>query len=299
VVVAIDRDAWARGQTESTNSLSWRVMGTTRFKIEQFERAIEDLRTLRRDVLWQVFLPVILSGDAARGLDWFDDERWRVAIANVEVMAQIAAAGGAKGFLFDPEDYAGVTLLREAPPSNPLRRDALRGKARQRGREAMGAIARHVPDAMIVSLYGHSLVLKHKGSTPREFELVGPFLDGVVETMSGNSIFVDGFEYSYGFKKREQFVAGAREIRELGERVTEVGGAFRRRVRPGFGLWIDFRAQLNHWSPAEFATAVGEALDVSGTCVWIYGHTVRFFPPDVNADTYGRAIRKVRAERGL
>lgn len=298
VAVALDRDAWARGVTNTGNSAGWQVMGPRRFERSTFARAMVDLKGMR-DAKWQVFLPIILCSDAARGVTWFDDDRWNVISENVATLAAVGASGGATGFIFDPEHYCQTKIFKGASAEDATSRDTTYAKARQRGREVCLAIRRHLPEPVIIALFGHSSAIKHRSREGAEYELLGPFLDGVIEAMSGNSILVDGFEYSYGFRQRPQFVSGAREIREFGERVTGNRDVFRRRVRGGFGLWIDYGQRLTHWSPSEFASAVADALEVSGSYVWIYAQTVRFFPPDSNAKAYGEAVRRVRAQRGL
>ena len=65
-----------------------------------------DLKAAKWRAFTDNFLPVALSSGYAAQLNWFDDERWRIIVNNFGVVAQIAAEGGVKGLIIDPEDYS-------------------------------------------------------------------------------------------------------------------------------------------------------------------------------------------------
>jgi hypothetical protein len=106
IIVAIDRQGWQQGRQATDNQLGWQVMGKRLFRIEEFREAIEDLKAAKWRAFTDNFLPVALSSGYAAQLSWFDDDRWRVIVNNFGVVAQVAAEGGVKGLLIDPEDYS-------------------------------------------------------------------------------------------------------------------------------------------------------------------------------------------------
>jgi len=53
---------------------------------------------------------------------------------------------------------------------------------------------------------------------------------------------------------------------------------YREKVKAGFGLWLDYRRQLTHFTPEEFQQALHSAWRSSDGYVWIYTEGPRFFP---------------------
>jgi hypothetical protein len=106
ISIAVDRQAWQQGNTETTNQLAWLVMGPRNFRAEDFHTAITDFSAAQWRTVTDNFLPVFLSAaQSAKGLNWFDNDRWRIIIDNIRVVAGIAADSGLKGLILDPEYY--------------------------------------------------------------------------------------------------------------------------------------------------------------------------------------------------
>ena len=143
IIVAVDRQGWQQGRQATDNQLGWQVMGKRSFRIEEFHEAIADLKAAKWRTFTDNFLPVVLSSGYAAQLNWFDDERWRIVVNNFGVVAQIAASGGLKGLILDPEHY-NYALFRYADQRQQVDRPFADyvGIARQRGREVMAAVAR-------------------------------------------------------------------------------------------------------------------------------------------------------------
>jgi hypothetical protein len=304
IIVAVDRQAWKQGKTDASNRLCWQVMGKKAFRNEEFRDAIADLKASRWHRFTDNFLPIALSAaQSASDLHWFDDERWRIVAQNFGVVAHIAAAGGLKGLILDPEDY-NYALFRYADQ----RRQADRpfadyvGVARQRGRQVMEAIAAHLPDAVLFSLYAYTLPLrdKERGKSLEDtaYSLLPAFYDGLLEVMPARASLVDGYESAYAFKERQQFVDAYRRIRQDAVRLSAVPDLYHNKVRAGFGLWLDYRRQHDYFTPAEFRQAVSTALAISDGYVWIYSQGLSFFPlggvDPSYIDAIGEARRGVR-----
>jgi hypothetical protein len=283
IMVAVDRQGWQQGRQATDNQLSWQVMGKRQFQIEEFRAAIEDLKAAKWRTFTDNFLPVALSSGYAAQLNWFDDERWRIIVQNVAVLAQIANAGGLKGLILDPEHY-NFALFRYADQRQQVNRPFVDyvGVARQRGREVMTAVAAHLPRAVLLSLYAYTLPLSErergKQLEDTQYSLLPAFYDGFLETMPAGTLLVDGYESAYAFKERQQFLRGYRSIRRDAVDLSALPDRYRQHVKAGFGLWLDYRQKLEHFTPAEFSQAVSTALDVSDGYVWVYSHGPRFFP---------------------
>ena len=284
VTVALDRVRWREGWRDTENRLGWAFTGRQRFSVDQFRPAIEDLRAARCQRFTEQFLEVTLSSSSSRGLSWFDDQRWSQVEANVRVIAQIAKAGHARGLVIDPEHYAerlfdySVQSKQVDQPFADFRR-----VARRRGQQVIAAVSEVFPEARIFSLFGYTLALKDvRRGMPlerSEYALLPSFFDGILEGLSSEAEFIDGYEFSYSYKQRAQFLDGYRQIREDAVELSAFPELYRRKVRAGFGVWVDYRRNPGYFQPEELEAAVLAALGTCDRYVWIYGERVGFFPP--------------------
>jgi hypothetical protein len=301
IVVPVDRRAWQQGKRGTHNQLAWQIMGKKTFRVEDFREAIADLRTPKWGKFTDNFLSVILSAEQSTiGLNWFDNERWRIVANNFEFLARIATETGVKGLIFDPEHYNYALFdynAQRRQVDKPV--EAYREIARQRGREVMAAIAAAKRDPVIISLYTHSYVqlLRQVYSKislqDNEYGLLPAFYDGILEAMPSGGVLVDGYEQAYGFKERSQFTDGHWLIQEA-IKFSAVPEHYKKKVKAGFGLWLDNTNKPNYFTPEEFQRAVSSALKVSDGYVWIYSQGPRFFPPSGVAPSYIKALAAAR-----
>jgi hypothetical protein len=294
IVIPVDRRAWQQGKRDTNNQLAWKIMGKRAFRIEDFHDAIADLRAPKWRKFTDNFLPVILSAaQSTIGLNWFDNERWRIVANNFEILARIAAETGVKGLIFDPEHY-NYSLFDYSAQRKQLDRPmaAYQEMARQRGREVMRIIATRMPEAVMLSLYLYTYPLSHTlPKTP--YNLLPAFYDGVLEAMPSAATLIDGYESAYPYKEPGQFIAAYRRIQEAGK-ISAVPDHYRTKVKAGFGLWLDYRKRADYFTPEEFRRSVGAALQVSDGYVWIYSEGARFFPPSGVAPDYIKALADAR-----
>lgn len=299
ILVAINRKAWQQGVKGDSNQLGRQITGQREFHIEEFRETIDDLKSAHWRSFTDSFLPVAVSLEAyTRDLNWFDDSRWRIIANNFGVLSRIAAEARLKGLILDPEHY-GYRLF-----SYPLQRRQLDRPfeeyvkiARLRGQQVMRAIANQIPAPVLLSFYGHSLLLREiKGKiTLREAEygLMPGFYDGLLDAMPKHGRLIDGYEFSYGFKDKQQFVDGYNKVNRSAVRFSATP-KYRKNVQAGFGLWIDRDQEGTHFTPAEFRTALGYALEASDKYVWIYGQNVRLFPPSGIPGSFIESIATAR-----
>jgi hypothetical protein len=300
IIIAIDRRVSAQRRRIAENELSRHIMGARLLRVEQFREGIDDLKSAKWQRFSENFLPVILSTTiSSEGLDWFDDQRWDVIINNFRVLAQIAAEAGMRGLIFDPEHY---TYRLFSYGDQRKRIDKPFGEyeevARLRGRQVITAIASQLPNVVVLSLFGHSLPLSEmergvsRQSIP--YALLPAFFDGILEAMPGGGRLVDGYEFAYGFKERQQFQDAYRRIHDNALRLSLVPKDYRDKVQAGFGLWLDNNRRVDYFTPNEFERAVRDALAVSDRYVWIYSQTPQFFPPSAVDSRYIDALRHAR-----
>lgn len=303
IVVAVDREAWRQGKRDS-NRLGGLVMGNRRFTFEEFAPAIADLQIAKWKRFTDNFLPVVLSSDpSAKDLGWFDDARWETVAANFGVVAQIAAASGMRGLILDPEHYGhSLFTWRKQPSARTRPFTQYSAVARWRGRQVMTAIADVLPKAVLLSLFAYTQPLSQveKGAKVEDtdYGILPSFYDGILEAMPPAARLVDGYEFAYSFKEERQFQKARRRIREKALALTSSAALYREKVRVGFGLWLDYGARLEHFSPADFEAAVAQALRATDDYVWVYSQGPRFFPPSGEAGAYVEAIERARTAAG-
>jgi hypothetical protein len=294
--VAIDRAAWAKGDRSTRNRLGRLVTGRRPFSLEDFREAIEDLRAARWQLWTENFLPVSLSAPEAPPPDWFDDPGWAVVVENLGVVAAIAREGHLRGILLDPEHY-GPELFRYRPGAGRAFPEVA-AAARRRGREAMEAIARERPGAVVLCFFGQTLPLAElrRGRTleQAEYGLLAPFFDGMIEGASDGVRLVDGYEFAYGYTEGEQFRQARARIEEAGRSLSAVPERYRRVVEAGFGIWLDYGGDPAFRSPAVLARTLREALLATDGYVWLYSEGLRFYPPSADAEPILAVLRSVR-----
>jgi hypothetical protein len=296
ITVMIDRSG---SDTSTHNQLGWQLMGRREFSREEFAGATEDLRAARWQRFHENFLPVVLSPEAADGLTWFDDDRWRTIVRNLAVVSWVANEGGLKGVILDPEHY-GYAMFSYSEHRRRTGRtfEDTRDAARKRGRELIGALRESLPRVVVLSLFGHTLALHEmqhgKSLQTTDYALLPAFLDGVLDGIGEEGTYVDGFEFAYGYKKREQFVEGYRRIHGAARALSEVQDQYRRKVRAGFGIRLDHYDRLDYFTPEELRRSLQAALEVSDGYVWLYSQQARFFPPVGVSSEQLEAIRDAR-----
>ncbi len=187
-------------------NLSWEVWGGRKFAFDDFKQAVDDLKTTKFNRFTDRFLRVNITPGK---VNWFDDEAWANIANNFSVAAQIAKEGRCKGFMFDTEQYEGITLFDYRQQKDKKKFADYQAKVRQRGQEWIKAVNQHYPDITILLTFGYD-VSYWRAKTPKDrstaaYGLLADFLDGVLEACSKQTTIVDGYEFSYPYKERKQF----------------------------------------------------------------------------------------------
>jgi hypothetical protein len=320
IAVAIDRKAWQQGKTDTGNMLAWNLFGPKPLKLDELRPAIADLKAAKWQRFTDNFLPAcICSSGQDFGFHWFDDARWKTILNNWRLLVTIAKEGGCKGIILDPEHYLAYFFHY---PSMRERLDKsfaeYQAKVRERGRELMKVTRAIFPDITILMFWAHSYLPIHPTERQKPLEqnaygLLPAFVDGMMEAADERAQFVDLCEFAYGYKRREQFLEAYHSIVHKAMRFSLLPELYRRRIRVGFGLWLDNGNagamqgkrwdvrdfSRNYFSPDEFRQSLQWALEISDGYVWIYSHQPRFFPPSDLPDAYLQAIKEARRVVGM
>ncbi len=237
---------------------------------------------------------VVITSPNAPFIDWFDD--WSRYIANIQVAAQAAKNAGLKGIILDTENYnsSARTIMWQYDQqkyASTKTLDDYKAQANLRGQQIMDAINSVYPDIKIMVTFGTGSVAywQSKSWGWKPYELVVPFLDGMLSHMNAPARLVDGFEPSYPFKTASDFTDGYSAITVKGENLSSVTNQYASFVSAGFGLWFNYKAYENNWStthdwdttnfgcnyftPDTFRQTVCLALTYSESYLWVWSGT--------------------------
>ena len=292
------------------------TFGGPQRKLEEFQQAIDDLKATKFRRFTDRFLRINVTPGT---FDWFDDKEWSGVLNNCAVAAQVARQGGCKGFMLDTEQYDGVVLFDYGKQKHHDAKSFAdyQAKVRERGREWITAVNRHFPDIAIMLTFGYRTAHYRGKADPsqEDYALLTDFLDGVLDACADETRIVDAWEFSYGYKRPDQYQLAYRTITEKALAWTKTPQRYRRFMQAGFGIWLDNSQQAgwnvddfskNYFTPAEFEAALRPALQTSDEYVWIYSEQPRWWSkektsvklPQAYVDAFRRAREPASAQPG-
>jgi hypothetical protein len=264
----------------------------------EFAPALADLMAAKPTTCRENYLMLYSNpGD----VDWFDDAGWREVIEHWRLLSRLARQGGLRGLLFDAEPYTPPhsQFLYRAQPEHAKHSFAeYRAKARQRGREVMGAVRAEFPEAVIFSyrLFSDMLGLLAAGDLDRALEpntygLLPAFVDGWLDVMPPTMRVIEGTE-DIGYRANspvEYERAFTRLTLQMPDFVApEHRAKVRQQFRVGHSLYLDayVSAPDSAWHvdstgstpAARLAANLTSALAASDGLVWLYGEQGRWWP---------------------
>jgi hypothetical protein len=286
-------------------NLAWEVWGGKKFTADHFKQAVDDLKATKFSRLTDRFLRVNVT---PAKVDWFDDEAWASVVNNFGVAAQVAKEGRCKGFMFDTEQYEGVTVFDYRKQKDKDRKAFAdyQAKVRQRGQQWAKTVNKHYPDITILLTFGYDVTYwraeKPKDRSTAAYGLLADFLDGVLDACTKETVLVDAYEFSYPYKDRKQFEQAYDSITKKALDWTGAPEKYKARVTAGFGIWMDHKRKgwdvadfsKNYFSPAEFESVVRTALEMSDGYVWIYSERPKWWTNEMLPKEYVEALAKAR-----
>lgn len=146
-------------------------------------------------------------------LDWADDKAWANYAENMAVVAWLAKAGGMKGLMLDPEEYASARQYDHTSKDPPFSECAK--LARQRGREVFARVFQEFPDAVLFTLWyfgrfrGGMGNVNPAGCADDAGDLLPYFYNGMLDVMPPGVRVVDGCEHYSLSATRYQYLFNA------------------------------------------------------------------------------------------
>ena len=310
----------------NNNSFALRAFGRESFRVDQFEKDIEDLQAAPLRRLTHNFLRFNVTPG---NIDWFDD--FTPILQNARVAGTVARRGGLKGICLDLESYKSpIWCYPKLKYRGHKRFLDYAAQIRRRGREFMRALNQGYPDVTLLvlpftywSAYAAANSRGPLASWPAEalereadeqvvgYGLLPYFIDGLLETASDRTTIVDGWEKSYGYRFDDAFRRARETVKQTNRRYTADARAYDRHVQVGFGIWADFgsrgsgrgwhRSQVdkNYFTPVEFEWSVRHALNHTDRYVWIYSERLDWWRGERVHPEYAAALRRARQPREL
>lgn len=280
--------------------LGWLGFGGPEAKVSDFQGHIETLRGIKFTNLKHNFLRMNATpGD----FDVFDDD-FDTVIRNFRVAAQVAKQAGFVGILFDPEHYGKTPYHYQSRKYAEQKSfDEYRAKYRERGAQVMRAINAALPEAVVLTTWANSIPAiqaKHGDILKSGYNLLPAWYDGMVSAATDRTKIIDGYETSYGFKQRQQFLEAYYTMLNKGRALSDVPQEYREHVSAGFGIWADNGSKFdpqdftkNYFTPEELEQTLGMAFEISDEYVWMYNHHIGWWKGEAPA-AYVAALKQAR-----
>lgn len=287
-------------------SISYETFSARPWKKEWFAKNIRELQAVKNPRLTDNF---IRTGSGPGGVDWFDDASWKEIVHHFEIAAWIAKEGNCRGILFDPEMYRDARTFTYGlqKGANEHSFQEYQEMARQRGREAMQAMAAIYPDMVVFTFWMNEIARAHAANIETSrYNLYPAFIDGWLDAAPASIKFVEGAESAYGFSKREQFLDTANWIRNDGARLVSVENRskYRSQVQVSFGIYLDaysYYQKGNRWylEPTQGSRLdlleqnLTNAAEIADEYVWTWGEHYRWWPTEtkeVSPETWNEIL---------
>ena len=280
-----------------------------------FREGVDQLRARKSTRFTDNFLTLLANpGD----VDWFDDAGWQNIVEHWRIAAGLAREAGLRGIFFDPEPYAPPHSQFDyaaQPQCKQHSFDEYCVKARQRGREAMQAVAREYPQITLLCAFMNSINATATGrANPRlalatqGYGLYPAFIDGWLDAVPSTVTLVDGCESAYLYNSQQEYLEAAVLIKGACQELVspENRAKYRAQVQVSFGIYLDA-----YWNPkdSEWKTwyidglggprverlraNVTAALRAADEYVWVYGEKFRWWPTpnsSVRAESWPEAL---------
>ncbi len=256
-------DGLAVKALSGSRDLGLHVFGRDRITALDTQQAIRDLRSVKARRLLHRFVKINACPDT-NAPRWFDDE-WITIVRNAATMARVAYLGGCVGLVFDPEPYGMVKLWRYNSVAGYTFEETV-AQVHKRGSEFMRSLNGQFPRLVLFSLFGPSINAFQPGPlVGKQYALLPAFFDGMCEAADDGTRIVDGFEGAYGWRTKTQF-ALARKRYEA----ANGSRAYVDHMELGIAVWLNYKGQVDYYTPEQFGEVLTLVREVSDRYVWIY-----------------------------
>lgn len=208
--------------------------------------------------------------------DWTDDANWANIAKTFGDISELAMRSGSRGIAIDTEAYTIPLLDTQAERHKGIRKDILRTKVYQRGRDIMRAIADAFPDIEVIVLPEGAFywLNPEQGTSPGSFELWIDFWNGMASVNNKNGIVIAAERTYSVLNSIHMKQIYALEQKTMQEHVQDKA-FWMNKCSIALGMWPlgkSYEDKAARYTPAQFRDQFQAAVALSPRYVWIYGH---------------------------
>ena len=267
----------------------WECFGRQRFQREELAATIETLKQIDFQQFTDNFLRYnVTPGD----VDWFDN--FDNILHNAAMWAAATKEVGAKGWMFDVEDYKGTVFnYQKMRHRDEHTFKEYSAQAQLRGRQFMGAVEAANSDIVLLLCLAHSYVNRTPDAAHKlaevEYGLLPAFLNGLLEAVGPRVRMIDGHEQGYSYLTSEEFFRGYHATRResLALVPPQLHQRYNHKMEMGMAVYANYTLGLfsypGHW-PTHYLSSrqrlqvleqnIHSALQVSDEYLWVYNEHI-------------------------
>lgn len=289
--------------TPTGEQMMWQMWGGREYQPEEFEHCLGNLQAAEFKQLQDRFIRVNVTPGR---VDWFDDVAWAGILENFRIAARIAKQSGCVGLLFDTEQYVFRLFdSEEVLQAYPAELAALKRKVDQRGRQWIRAVNEEFPGLKILMTFGYRAAQAGEELNFRvgNYELLAPFLDGMLAACDEQTVIIDGWEYAYGYKMAEEFETARKTVKKKALKWTAHARTYHKQFQIAFPVWTDYALKDSPWNetdfsrnfhtPAEFGQRLQLAAKYSDEYVWLYSAKPKWWTGENLPEEYRIALQNL------
>jgi hypothetical protein len=265
-------------------------------------QAVKDWGRLTDNFLWSSYA-VWRDGPRTKVQDWFNDDHWKIILANVALQARVAKECGFKGILFDVEQYEGHHALggwhipfsypnysedgyKLNGESKPRPFDEVAAKIKLRGKQYAQALCAEYPGLKIILIPGLYEWATRLGDGPMENNHCGlypSFIDGMLTGLDKKATIIGGSELTYSKTRLRDMANIRKEFDQAIDKLCGESKNLQKRLSFSAGVWVDAERKwsdtdesINARNVEEHQEAVKAAFTVSDEYAWLYGEQSKY-----------------------
>lgn len=267
----------------------WECFGSQRFERKELATTIETLKQIDFKQFTDNFLRYnVTPGD----IDWFDN--FDNILHNAAMWAAATKEVGAKGWMFDVEDYKGTVFnYQKMRYRDKHTFEEYVAQAQRRGRQFMKAVEAANPDIVLLLCLAHSYVNRKPDAALKlselEYGLLPAFLNGMLEAAGPQVRIIDGHEQGYGYLTSEEFFRGYHATRRQSLALVprNLHQRYNQKMEMGMAVYANYSLGLfsypGHWpthylSPKQrlriLEQNIYSALQVTDEYLWVYNEHI-------------------------
>lgn len=266
----------------------------------QADKLQPQLDTLAQ-IKWGRFQDNFLTLYAAnkRGMNWFNDEHWKIIEENLKLFSLTVKTGKCVGVCFDPEPYGTDPWVYPGSYKDKSFEDVCT-QVQKRGKQFIRALQEHTHELRLLSFFQFGLYdaildepdpkLLQKKLSQQWMVLLPAFYIGILEGAAPGTILIDGNESAYYYENPERFYRGYHTIRQRAPNLVpkELRKKYNAQVQVGMALYIDqatakrtVETTSHFMEPSEqlkfFEHNVYYALTTTDEYVWCYSERMNWW----------------------